>query len=145
MTKSYGKITWNNLFTAFSPWTLERSNTTYQNLQCLELLLYLAKSPCRMWRWIFQNRCISETKGWHFFFAIKIPYPKYAPWYLMVVLATHVFFSYLTFNATYMVSLSLMQLIGDTAYGWTERFLAKDSKLVINYNRSKRYLRIEEI
>ena len=146
MTKSYGKITWNNLFTAFSPWTLERSNTTYQNLQCLELLLYLAKSPCRMWRWIFQNRCISETKGWHFFFAIKIPYPKYAPWYLMVVLATHVFFSYLTFNATYMVCLSLMQLIGDTAYGWTERFLAKDSKLVINhYNRSKRYLRIEEI
>jgi len=45
-----------------------------------------------------------------------------------------------------MVCLSLMQLIGDTAYGWTERFLAKDSKLVINhYNRSKRYLRIEEI
>ena len=64
----------------------------------------------------------------------------------MVVLATHVFFSYLTFNATYMVCLSLMQLIGDTAYGWTERFLAKDSKLVINhYNRSKRYVRIEEI
>ena len=65
----------------------------------------------------------------------------------MVVLATPIlFFSYLRFNATCKVCLALIQLIGDTVYGWAEIFLAKDSKLVINhYNRSKRYVRIEEI
>ena len=75
-----------------------------------------------------------------------MPYPKYAPRYLMAVLATPILFSYLNFNATCKVCLALIQLIGDTVYGWTERFLAKDSKLVINhYNRSKRYVRIEKI
>ena len=64
----------------------------------------------------------------------------------MVVLATPILFSYLNFNATYKVCLALIQLIGDTVYGWTEFFLTKDSKLVINhYNRSKRYVRIEKI
>ena len=64
----------------------------------------------------------------------------------MVVLATPILFTYLTFNATCKVRLALIQLIGDTVYGWTENFLAKDSKLVINhYNRSKRYVRIERI